>query len=416
MTRVLLLPLLAAAALAQEDGRAVYREEACWQCHLQGDGGFPALEGTRRAGPVLGAPFVPRSREWHLAHLWDPRSTSADSTMPSWARRFRRSPREPRVREFVARHDSRDGGMHEDGIVTREEYERTGGGAWEAALADLDTGNGVVSLADAAPEPDAAIEALVACLEDLEAPAPAPPPDPPLGDLADQAAAVGRGRALFLRHCAGCHGERGDGNGPAAPFFGDHPPRNFLRGEYKFRSTLAPDPPADADLFRTIRRGTGGGMPGWPQLSAAQVRDLVEFLKSLHPDYVGAPVWGWPEGRGPQPVALPRGGLPYTEASAEIGARVYEELQCAKCHGADGRGDGPAAAETRGSLGQIVRPSDYTRGFKGGADAASLVRTFLTGLQGTPMPSYLAALADVRAAPPADAPFHLAHFVQRQAR
>jgi len=110
--------------------------------------------------------------------------------------------------------------------------------------------------------------------------------------------------------------------------------------------------------------------------------------------------------------------VPYTAASAEAGARVYAELGCAKCHGDEGRGDGPSATETRGSLGQVVRPSDYTRGpayLKGGADDRSLVRAFLTGLHGTPMPSYRDSFPAVESAPPAEAPWHLAHFVLRQA-
>jgi mono/diheme cytochrome c family protein len=382
VTRLLAaLALLAAAAPAEEP--AAYREEACRQCH-EGPG-------TRRAGPLPEA-FLPRSREWHLAHLFDARAVSAESTMPSWASRFRRSPREGAVREFVLRHDSRDGSLHEDGIVTRAEYEATGGADWGAALRDLDTGNEVISLADAAPEPDPDLLALATWLEGRgDRAAPAPPPDPPSPGPGDPKA----GRALFLRHCAGCHGERGDGNGPAAPFFGDHPPRNFLRGEYKFRSTLAPDPPTDADLARTIRRGAGGGMPAFPHLSGAQVGDLVELLKGLHPDY-----------REPEPIVLPQEGPPWSEESAAIGARLYRELECGKCHGEEGRGDGTAAAETRGSLGQIVRPFDLTRGpFKGGSDPESLVRTLMTGLQGTPMPSYASSL-------PRDSAFHLAHFVE----
>ena len=66
---------------------------------------------------------------------------------------------------------------------------------------------------------------------------------------------------------------------------------------------------------------------------------------------------------------------------------------------------------------QIIPPSDYTRGarwLKGGADARSLVRAFVTGLHGTPMPSYASNFKSTRAAPPDKAPWHLAHFVMRQ--
>ena len=303
---------------------------------------------------------------------------------------------------------------------------------------------------------------------------------------ADREAAAARGRVLFVRNCAGCHGDRADGNGPAAPFFGDHPPRNFRRGDYKFRTTRDAAP-LDEDLFRTIRRGAGPSMPGWPQLADAQVWDLVEYLKCIHPYFltvelsvteeggvrgprimqkgadtddasgatlddgtirkeadgrwwwidaagarpiedgleirghvfhVGKAVYDWMEEFRPKPLLIPEPPFPYSEESAAKGALVYRELQCANCHGPEGRGDGPAASHTRGNLGEIVLPFDYTRGarwFKGGSDPKSIVRTFLTGLHGTPMPSFATNFAAVTSVPAPEAPWHLAHYVMRQA-
>ena len=106
---------------------------------------------------------------------------------------------------------------------------------------------------------------------------------------------------------------------------------------------------------------------------------------------LGRPVYDWMEEFRPRPLAIPEPPFPYSEASADRGARVYREMRCASCHGPEGKGDGPAAAETRGNLGETVLPTDYTRGarwFKGGSDAKSIVRTLLTGLHGTPMPSF----------------------------
>jgi cytochrome c oxidase cbb3-type subunit 2 len=97
---------------------------------------------------------------------------------------------------------------------------------------------------------------------------------------------------------------------------------------------------------------------------------------------------------------------------------VYRELQCASCHGLEGKGDGAAAADTRGNLGEVVPPTDYTRGarwFKGGGDARSIVRTFLTGLHGTPMPSFATNFRAVTSVPAPGAPWNLAHYVMRQA-
>jgi len=473
VTLLALLPLLLVAG-AQDgtEGRAVYAREACWQCHVHARDVFPALTDARRAGPVIGAPGPARSPAWHLAHLYAPRATSPGSEMPAYAHLFAENPRAAEVEAFLKRHD-RDG----DGVVTKRECEDFQG---------LDTGNGIVSRADAAPLPSPDALALVRYLEGAErfAPVEAPPHASPPADRENAAA---RGRALFLATCAGCHGERADGNGPAAPFFGDHPPRNFLRGDYKFRSTRDAAP-LDEDLFRTIRRGAGPSMAGWPRLPDTQVWDLVFYLEGLHPHFLtqelsvterggarglrfvqsradtddaagavladgrirkeadlrwwwidaegerpiengleigphtfwlGRPVYDWMDEFRPKPLAIPEPPFPYSEESAAKGAQVYRELQCASCHGPLGKGDGMAAATSRGNLGEVVLPFDYTRGvrwFKGGSDPKSLVRTFLTGLHGTPMPSFATGFSAVTSAPAPEAPWNLAHHVLREAR
>jgi hypothetical protein len=65
---------------------------------------------------------------------------------------------------------------------------------------------------------------------------------------------VERGRKIYFRACAPCHGVRGDGNGPAAQGF-DPAPRNFRRGVYKFRTTVSGVLSIDTDLERTVREG-----------------------------------------------------------------------------------------------------------------------------------------------------------------
>ncbi len=484
-----LLLLLALLAHGEELARTpvareVFRAEGCWQCHAE-VAGFPRIDEARRTGPLLERTPLPRSAEWHRAHLYDPRLLDPASTMPSYAARFRSAGRAVgRIADLLRLHDSADGGYDDDGVLTRREYERTGGEAWEQALASLDRdGDGVLRLADAAPVASPELEALISCLvaEGPEAPPPFAAPEPPPDR--DPGAAISRGEALFQSRCAGCHGARADGQGPLAPFFGPQGPRNLRRGEFKLRSTPVPQPPLDEDIFRTIRQGAGPSMPAWPLLSDGQVWDLVEFVKSNHPLYlprelvVGGPGgarvaaftrandeladasgvaleggrvvkrsgrWFWfSEGREvpledgarigayefafgeavygwllPPDAPRPPPEIPYSAESAAIGARVYAELQCGNCHGAEGRGDGAAAVGTRASLGEIVRPTDYTRGrrwLKSGGSARDLVRTFLAGMEGTPMPSFAGNFDTLSSAPAAEAPWRLAHFILRQA-
>ncbi len=65
-------------------------------------------------------------------------------------------------------------------------------------------------------------------------------------------------------------------------------------------------------------------------------------------------------------------------------------LDCAKCHGESGRGDGPAAADLDPDIwGNPQKPFDFTTGrLKGGPDVEDVYRTFMTGVGGTAMPSY----------------------------
>lgn len=77
------------------------------------------------------------------------------------------------------------------------------------------------------------------------------------------------------------------------------------------------------------------------------------------------------------------------------GREVYEKAGCGECHGRTGRGDGPSAGQLKDEWGNPIRPADLTRRpFKGGSTPRDLFRTLITGLGGTPMPSYRDALTD----------------------
>ena len=91
-----------------------------------------------------------------------------------------------------------------------------------------------------------------------------------------------RGRSIYLRACAPCHGIRGDGKGPAAQGF-DPAPRNFRQGTYKFRTTVSGALPLDKDLERTVREGVPGTeMPRWKKVNR-KFGDRDDRLRSLSP-------------------------------------------------------------------------------------------------------------------------------------
>src|SRR5881394_2046320 len=97
--------------------------------------------------------------------------------------------------------------------------------------------------------------------------APAEPPDAP-------------GKALYIRWCAGCHGDTGQGDGYAAPYMIPRP-RDLTLGNFHIRSTRSGDVPTDADLHRTIADGLPGtAMTGWKTaLSPQAVDTLVQYVK-----------------------------------------------------------------------------------------------------------------------------------------
>lgn len=187
---------------------------------------------------------------------------------------------------------------------------------------------------------------------------------------------------LYAAACAVCHGRLGDGAGRSARPLGLPPPRDFTRGLFKLQSTPNGSVPRDEDLYRTLSRGIPGTwMPAWEgRLSPAARWALVRYIKAFSTlSEQGEP--DAPVEVPPPPTATP--------ALVSEGRFVYAMLQCWKCHGVRGAGNGPSAATLKDDWGNRIRPADLTRGvFKNGSSPSDLYRTFLTGIGGTPMPAY----------------------------
>ena len=83
------------------------------------------------------------------------------------------------------------------------------------------------------------------------------------------------GKKLYLKNCSQCHGEKGDGEGYAAPHLFPRP-RNFTTGKFKIRTTPNGALPTHQDLVNIIRRGMPyTSMPAWPTFSDQEVSDLA---------------------------------------------------------------------------------------------------------------------------------------------
>lgn len=209
----------------------------------------------------------------------------------------------------------------------------------------------------------------------------APPPEARAARLRSQpeTASASRGKHVYNRACAGCHGRSGRGDGPAAEAL-DPRPRDLTSGKFKFRSTPTGSPPTDADLFRTLSEGIPRTyMVGWDEMLSERDRwDVIAYVKTLSDVF----------DLDATPVAIPAPS-PETPASLSEGKHVYMILQCWSCHGVSGRGDGRSADSLTDDWGRKIDAFDFTVGhYKGGGDGKDVFRTFETGLNGTPMPSY----------------------------
>lgn len=211
---------------------------------------------------------------------------------------------------------------------------------------------------------------------------------------AENDALIAEGRKQYLAHCARCHGPEAKGDGIDAKRL-PVVPRDLTSGVYKFRTTASGTPPSDADLRRVIDRGLGGsGMPSFGNLSASAKDALIAYLKSLNDDFTAYT---------PQPIAPPDTRI---KANLVKGAEVYSTLQCALCHGVDGRANGTSAATLTDVWGRHLPPADLTQGWKyrAGSSPEDIYYRLMAGLNGTPMPSYEGAVTT-------DDAWQLAHYV-----
>ena len=208
-----------------------------------------------------------------------------------------------------------------------------------------------------------------------------------------------RGRTLFAKNCALCHGDQGDGGGKFAYLMNPRP-RNFQEGNFKL-STTKNQIPSDGDLFRTIGNGMpGSAMPPWGHLPNTDIEALVAFVRQIHVDATRQTLQSWISDGTIQKDELAENLVQRTTPSDALvvppepsfeetrwfrGRRLYLE-NCASCHGADG--EPVADAIKYDAEGYPVPPRSFVQGvFKGGSQGHQLYARIWKGMKGTPMPA-----------------------------
>jgi mono/diheme cytochrome c family protein len=282
------------ATASEVHGRSVFIREGCASCH--------GNEDHRGIGPDLSRESGARPADWHFAHLYQPRAVAPLSVMPSYAHLFTGAADQPTQ-------DARD-------LVS---YLESLGRAKDLGA------------------PEAAASAVHPALNPVRARrVGAVPSISGTGNRAE-------GLRLFANYCVGCHGLKGEGDGPGAA--GLRPkPANLAAHRY-----------TDEQVVAALWNGVAGtAMPAWRDQPLDRIAHLVTAVQSMN---TGADTGAT------------------DAAQLETGARVYA-ANCTQCHGERGAGDGFSAASL------AVAPANFQRQ-RPSLDYA--LRVIAGGVAGTPM-------------------------------
>lgn len=335
----------------EKKGRRVFIREGCWYCHslyvrpVTGENrrwgpvsqvgeyayDVPHTFGTRRIGPDLTRDGGKYGDDWHKAHFFNARLVVPDSIMPAFKWFYKKE-----KDSFVPNDDGK-------AIIAFVQKLGMNRGKWRDTFSYQIISSGSSAITNE---------------ESLE-----------------------NGKVVFEKRCVGCHGEKGDGNGPAAGFFDKVSPRDFTKGIYKFRTTPSGSLPLDSDIYRTITMGIRGtAMPPWFNIPEQERWDVIQFIKTFSDDFK--------KYKPDPPIYIPEAPESSEELLAQ-GKDIYMKFKCWECHGREGRGDGEKADDLEDDFGEKILPTDFTKGiFKVGPRPEDIFRTFMTGLNGTPMPDY----------------------------
>ena len=223
------------------------------------------------------------------------------------------------------------------------------------------------------------------------------------GALAPEPSAdmIEAGKRVYFTKCVWCHGVDGAGDGPGADRLWPRP-RNFNQGTFKIRHTASGELPLfDAkkpipgqnDLFETVTHGLpGSAMPPWEGILTDEQR--LQVLSFVTTQLVKDRKFTDKQSESQTVLQLSElKPIAQSEESLKKGAELIVEKKCVECHGMEGRGDGNAF-NLKDDWGFSIQPANWHKcwNFRGSRqdpyNVTNIFRTFSTGVNGTPMPSF----------------------------
>ncbi len=258
--------------------------------------------------------------------------------------------------------------------------------------------------------------------------------------IASQRAKMGS-KDIYQLRCSVCHGENGEGDGPAAEFLYPRP-RDFSGGLWKYKTSPGDLAPRDIDLFNSIKSGlVGTSMPAWSTMfTDQQISGLVTYIKGFDTAGIWAPEDAADEdfdedGHYIKPDILvineaesTDGQIAYSDESVALGKDIFEE-NCRKCHGQDGRGNITSGEFLEDDWGYRTWARDLSKPWtwratqiSSGSNQTSLneehrdetIRNIYTrvsiGIRGTPMPAHRAVEEGEDDAITPDGRWHVANY------
>ena len=223
------------------------------------------------------------------------------------------------------------------------------------------------------------------------------------GSLAPEPSAemIEAGKRVYFTKCVWCHGVDGAGDGPGADRLWPRP-RNFNQGTFKIRHTASGELPlfdakkpveAQNDLFATVTHGLpGSAMPPWEGILTEEQR--LQVLSFVTTQLVKDRKFTDTKSESQTVLQLNElAPIAASEESLKKGAELIVEKKCVECHGMEGRGDGNAF-NLKDDWGFSIQPANWHKcwNFRGSRqdpyNVKNIFRTFSTGINGTPMPSF----------------------------